>query len=278
MQRPETIKLNVGGKILETRRDTLRLMPMLDRMMDFPTEQDPSEPVFLDRDPVNFEILLNIARGWPTTLVENLPVFQQKTLRVDADYLGMGLFPPPKKFHFRLAQSNPYAMITNHGTTYTIGNVGVDNTVFGDQAVPQTGRTYWEVTIVKKGQSTDCIGLALQSLDPRKILDSDGGWSWRTNADHESIFSINSEDIIAEDRLPTFASGMCIGVDVDMNRGSLSFWVNSEFIAVVATNLGGKVLFPAFSVYGGTIMQVRSGMQPPDLVGSAPRASWAGGA
>lgn len=69
-----------------------------------------------------------------------------------------------------------------------------------------------------------------------------------------------------KDVLPTFKTGMVIGVDVGLNRGSLSFWADGSFQLTVPVRLKGKSLFPALSVYHMTVMQVRSGMAPPDLL------------
>jgi len=78
--------------------------------------------------------------------------------------------------------------------------------------------------------------------------------------------------------LPPFKNGMVIGVDVDMDKGTLAFWADGKYMGIVremkgAVNLKGKKLVPAMSVYGRTtgarneftIMEVRSGLEPPTL-------------
>mmetsp|Transcript_4151 Transcript_4151/g.9710 ORF Transcript_4151/g.9710 Transcript_4151/m.9710 type:complete len:311 (-) Transcript_4151:151-1083(-) len=81
------------------------------------------------------------------------------------------------------------------------------------------------------------------------------------------------------DRFPPFRSGMVIGVDVDMDQGSLSFWANGDFLGPVRDATGkpldlkGKKIVPAVSVYGRTTgavnqfteMEVRTGLTPPAL-------------
>mmetsp|Transcript_95871 Transcript_95871/g.169424 ORF Transcript_95871/g.169424 Transcript_95871/m.169424 type:complete len:108 (-) Transcript_95871:17-340(-) len=101
------------------------------------------------------------------------------------------------------------------------------------------------------------------------VLNQKGGWCWYTNVDNpeRSIFSVNGSDIHT-DKYPKFKTGMVIGVDVDMTRGSLSFWADQQFLGVSATHLKGKTLFPAFSITRDTIMHVKTGLHPPDLVGS----------
>jgi len=68
-----------------------------------------------------------------------------------------------------------------------------------------------------------------------------------------------------------------IGIDVDMNDGSLAFWGNGKFLGVVKDNEGkpvnlkGKKVVPAMSVFGrdignfkeNTIMEIRTGLDAP---------------
>lgn len=76
---------------------------------------------------------------------------------------------------------------------------------------------------------------------------------------------------------PAFESGMVVGVDVDMDDGTLAFWADGRFLGVVKDTYGkpvdlkGKKVVPALSVYGRTtggrneytVMEVHSGLEPP---------------
>lgn len=78
---------------------------------------------------------------------------------------------------------------------------------------------------------------------------------------------------------PTFKTGMVIGVDVDMDKGTLSFWADGKFLGPVRDetsrplNIKGKKLVPAMSVFGRTTgrhneyttMEVRTGLMPPPM-------------
>eukprot|EP00434_Breviolum_minutum_P012003 symbB.v1.2.010584.t3/scaffold686.1/size316167/3 len=79
------------------------------------------------------------------------------------------------------------------------------------------------------------------------------------------------------DTWPSFEKGTVIGIDVDMNDGSLAFWGNGKFLGVVKDNEGkpvnlkGKKVVPAMSVFGrdignfkeNTIMEIRTGLDAP---------------
>ncbi|CAJ1449722.1 unnamed protein product, partial [Effrenium voratum] len=62
--------------------------------------------------------------------------------------------------------------------------------------------------------------------------------------------------MLADDYWPPFQKGTVVGIDVDMDDGSLAFWGNGQFLGVVKDNEGkpvnlkGKKVVPAMSVYG----------------------------
>eukprot|EP00930_Biecheleria_cincta_P052177 TRINITY_DN37426_c0_g1_i1.p1 TRINITY_DN37426_c0_g1~~TRINITY_DN37426_c0_g1_i1.p1 ORF type:complete len:330 (+),score=52.47 TRINITY_DN37426_c0_g1_i1:136-1125(+) len=80
---------------------------------------------------------------------------------------------------------------------------------------------------------------------------------------------------------PPFDKGTTVGVDVDMDDGSLAFWADGNFLGVVRDlegkpiDLKGKKLVPALSVFGrrtgveseNSVMEVRSGLAPPTRPG-----------
>lgn len=257
------IKLNVGGQIFETRRDTLAKMPMLQKLVDFPGT---IQPAFVDRDPEIFRIILGLARGWPLSLLDKLPAFQRQAVQVDADYFQMDIVDLLGNFTFHLRQSNDTALITNAGTAYTTGSLHIPNCVLGSTQIPRVGRSCWEVTIIEKEAFCwDYVGVAQPTVDCDQNLNGPGAWSW--TSDSRTSWICCEGDYGLKDLLPAFTTGMVIGIDVDMDRGSLSFWSDGRFIAQVDVNLRGYDLFPAFSVEGTTIMQVRSGLPPFELAG-----------
>lgn len=235
---------------------------MLEKLVDFPGA---SQPAFVDRDPEIFRILLGIARGWPLSILDTLPAFQRQAAWIDADYFQMTRFATSLNFTFRLAQSNDHAFISNAGTTYTVGKVSQENCILGTKEIPGQGRTYWEVTIVERPDNQpDSIGVAEPSVDPSSDLDCRGAWTWRSGSNN-SYINIESDNKHAG-VLPLFEKGMVIGIDVNMDRGSLSFWQDGAFLAQALVNLKGKTLFPAFSVRSTTVMHVRTGLAAPELM------------
>lgn len=76
---------------------------------------------------------------------------------------------------------------------------------------------------------------------------------------------------------PAWEKGTTVGVDVDMDDGSLAFWADGKFLGVVKdlegkpVDLKGKKLVPAMSVFGrrtgveseNSVMEVRTGLDPP---------------
>jgi len=203
------------------------------------------------------------------------------------------------------------------------------NTVLGDQEIPQSGRSYWEVKFVKKPTDAfEFIGVAEPSADVTMPLHKNRkgkGWFWggdaneafvytfmelkpgmndRKMAEHQRIADVavdlklfekkrldeqwyrNIKDLWTgpgthigqlADQWPGFEKGTVVGIDVDMNDGSLAFWGNGKFLGVVKDNEGkpvnlkGKKVVPAMSVFGrdsgnfkeNTVMEIRTGLDAP---------------
>lgn len=267
----EIVTLDVGGTIFKTRRDTLKKMPMIDKMLDFPSKKI-EETLFLDRDPKIFEILLGLARGWPLSSIEYLPDFQQHILRIEGDYLQMDIFQLSQNFRFKFAQSNEHATITNDMTVYTMGKLEKMNSILGDKELPSAGRIYWEVDIVQQGTNHDyiCVGVAEPGMNPDVCAGASREFSgWKSESGH-SFVKIRGTDA-HKDVLPTFKTGMVIGVDVDMVLGTLSFWADGVFVAKTVNGFKGKRIYPAFSISGDAVMRLHSGVTPPQLVGPLSR-------
>lgn len=205
------------------------------------------------------------------------------------------------------------------------------NTVLGDKELPASGRSYWEVKIVKKpSEAWEYIGVAEPTADltvPLTRNKKGAGWFWGSTWTESFIYTYlpmrpewnaaalkEGEAFIKEglewmvdmpekdaraqvmprienrwkgvpgthvgqlqDSHPPFQNGMVIGVDVDMDDGSLAFWADGKYLGKVKdtegkpVNLKGKKVVPAFTVYGRTlgggdqftIMEVTTGLDPP---------------
>ncbi|KAI1710370.1 BTB/POZ domain-containing protein [Ditylenchus destructor] len=68
----EWIRLNVGGKVFQTRKDTLSRYPdtFLDRLVNggLPSDKDESGAYLIDADPEHFRTILNYLRRGSVTL------------------------------------------------------------------------------------------------------------------------------------------------------------------------------------------------------------------
>eukprot|EP00933_Yihiella_yeosuensis_P020662 TRINITY_DN16517_c0_g1_i1.p1 TRINITY_DN16517_c0_g1~~TRINITY_DN16517_c0_g1_i1.p1 ORF type:complete len:333 (-),score=53.54 TRINITY_DN16517_c0_g1_i1:187-1185(-) len=76
---------------------------------------------------------------------------------------------------------------------------------------------------------------------------------------------------------PTFEKGLVVGIDVDMDDGSVALWANGEYLGLMKDtegkklNLKGKKVFPAVSIFGrhrgvvseSSVMEIRTGLEPP---------------
>lgn len=209
------------------------------------------------------------------------------------------------------------------------------NTVLGDKEIPNSGRHYWEVKIIKKPAHSawEYIGVAEPTTDVTVPLIKNKnakGWFWGSNSDDSFLYThlqgkpgwndkrwnevqawakewvdkkwvteksaneqvgwygklwsgpgVHVGQNLRDRGFPPFEKGSTIGVDVDMDDGSLAFWADGNFLGVVKDtedkpiNLKGKKVVPALSIFGrrtgieseNSVMEVRSGLEPPTRPG-----------
>eukprot|EP00929_Paragymnodinium_shiwhaense_P047320 TRINITY_DN239_c0_g1_i1.p1 TRINITY_DN239_c0_g1~~TRINITY_DN239_c0_g1_i1.p1 ORF type:complete len:355 (+),score=74.79 TRINITY_DN239_c0_g1_i1:64-1065(+) len=230
------------------------------------------------------------------------------------------------------------------------------NTVLGDADIPGTGKSYWEVKIVRKpNDAWEYIGVAESSSDvtvpltrnkkgagyfagatmtesmmyrymtidtqkfqdeayksakrrlkgtvriaqeePMKLKSQTGFWHERLEGPKQPYPPVPEKDVeeevvrqsklswgvpgthvgIEPNMLPPFKQGTTVGVEVDMDEGSLSFYSDGKKYGPVRDYTGkpldlkGKKLRPAVSVFGRVmgpvkefgVMELRSGLAPP---------------
>jgi hypothetical protein len=80
------------------------------------------------------------------------------------------------------------------------------------------------------------------------------------------------------DQWPKIRQGTVIGVEADMDKGTIGYWADGDYLGIVKDTYGkpadlkGKKLFPAVSVFGrtdgggrfdGTVLELRTGLEPP---------------
>ena len=85
---PNTVKLNVGGKLYETSRSFIKQNEgsMLARLVSNTWHGDPSEPIFIDRDGDTFAHVLNHLRYGSIELPNGIP---ESMFRRELDYYGV---------------------------------------------------------------------------------------------------------------------------------------------------------------------------------------------
>eukprot|EP00747_Dinoflagellata_sp_TGD_P185223 gnl/TRDRNA2_/TRDRNA2_41652_c0_seq1.p1 gnl/TRDRNA2_/TRDRNA2_41652_c0~~gnl/TRDRNA2_/TRDRNA2_41652_c0_seq1.p1 ORF type:complete len:252 (+),score=35.06 gnl/TRDRNA2_/TRDRNA2_41652_c0_seq1:191-946(+) len=249
-------------------------MPMVDAMLRFPG-RDVKDEIFLDLNPNTFATLLDVARGRGSSLLRFLGQAELEAVRCDADFLQMDIFHRNPTFTFFIAQSNPYAKITNGGTVYTMGVVGRENTVLGDTPLPPRGRHYWEVQVMERPESdlgSLRVGIVEEGADLMKPVGEDAyGWAWL--ARNNESYVTHGDRTAHKDVFPKATGrGQVIGIDIDMDQGTFHLWENGHFVGLCFSNLRNKRLFPAFSIYSTTVIKLVSGLSPPDVVTEAASA------
>jgi len=223
------------------------------------------------------------------------------------------------------AQKDNAYRVSTEGSFHT----GHWNTVLGDQEIPQSGRSYWEVKIVKKpSDAREFIGVAEPSADVTVPLSKNRkgkGWFWAGDWTESFVYTfmemkpgMNDRKMadmrkvtgtavalglfeekeleqqifepvknlwtgpgthigVMRDTWPPFERGTVVGIDVDMDDGSLAFWADGKFLGIVKdnedkpVNLKGTKVVPALSVFGrntgmvkeNTVMEIRTGLDAP---------------
>lgn len=264
------------------------------------------------------------------------------------------------EFSFGLAESDDYsdllmeeqddgAIRVSSQPTKTME--GRWNTVLGNTPLPNSGRHYWEVKVVKKPTDNfECIGVAEASADVTVPLNKNkkgAGWFWASSwsesmhwvpadmtfdmadlrptepsagrleliggakmrgtaesafaakngvkgADLPFDFNKNPTKInevfkdpntkysgpvgtVPLTAFPAFDRGMVVGVDVDMDQGTLAYWADGKYLGVVRdltgkpVDLKGKKVVPAISLFGINTgghnyyseFEVKSGLEAP---------------
>jgi len=161
------------------------------------------------------------------------------------------------------AAASNYAVMNpvNKGVSSTVvdGNLtasisyGTDNGgIIGSIGV-SSGKWYWEATITAVGGSYNppalIIGVANQQYIPTGALGANA-YGWAYYALNGNKLNNSSTSYGA-----TYTTGDVIGIALDMNAGTLTFYKNNVSQGTAFTGLTGT-LFPAISQYGSTTATV----------------------
>jgi len=266
-----SVKVNVGGKQREMSHATADKIPLLAAMLRFPRPQD--QPLFIDASPQAFDVLLEVARGRSLKFLDELEPSLKVLVHEYAEYLGMET-ANAYRFEFRLTAEHPtnktiinqYSYISHGSTQCTTGVRAQWNTVFGDVQIPQSRQTYWEVEVLNLGGNWNyfMVGVVDASFNGvHNYLDAGNlGWGIHLSGSTINLRANNSNVADMSGSFP-IDKGVRIGTLVDVDRGTLMFFLNGVFKVSHPHSMKGRVLFPAFSIYGDTELAIRTGLPAP---------------
>lgn len=157
----------------------------------------------------------------------------------------------------------PHAKVLADGRQFTVGNSAQQAIVLGYPAIPRRGRSYWEVKLVHASGNYVAIGIAEGDADRSGEVGDLLSWGLR-GCGSVSYIQDNGGPTRDVNMYPKLRSQETIGIDVDMDLGSLSFWVQGKLVGTPITGLRGKTLFPALSVCSTDILEIRTQLPPPE--------------
>mmetsp|Transcript_139958 Transcript_139958/g.390185 ORF Transcript_139958/g.390185 Transcript_139958/m.390185 type:complete len:197 (+) Transcript_139958:402-992(+) len=183
----------------------------------------------------------------------------------------MDSLPSFKGFHFELVET-PFAMVTEaeatpgRKTVVSRGTTCMWNTVLGSQAIPAEGTSYFEVEVLRIGSvnASFILGVAEEAIKRDTHMGGSVavGVSFRPPTSAYEVGHTNGFD--RSSSFPKIERGSKIGVFVNMGVGQVAFYVGGKMRLIHGKSVAGKTLYPAFSVYADTVLQVHAGMEPPN--------------
>jgi len=271
-QNLDTVKLNVGGEIREVGRATAdKLSWLADKLqLDCPADQ----PVFIDANPQVFDLLLEVARVGSFKFLAEIGHPLKELVHTYSKRFGIEI-TSGHGFDFRLTARHPansaiinqYSYISNSNSQCTTGVRHQWNTVFGDTQIPKARPTYWEVEVLSLGfDGLDfMVGVVDTSFkNANSFLDSSKlGWGiYHRNGGRCSLRGDSSDLEDISGRFPIY-KGMRLGTLVDVDRGSLMFFLDGYFKLSHPMSIKDRVLFPALSILGATELAIRTNLPAP---------------
>ncbi|KAL9653319.1 hypothetical protein ABK040_001955 [Willaertia magna] len=175
----DRIKLNVGGKIFESSKETLIckkdtfFYAMLSSGIWQPDEKGGA--YFIDRCPKLFHHFLDYLRYGECDL-SNLTEFEKKKLKIEADFYCIDLFSNSVAINnnntvdcFDLNEIGPDISLSNSNKTATKINKYSHSAVVGKEGVSE-GKKTWKIKIdnINSGSHWICIGVVKRPLTTKK--------------------------------------------------------------------------------------------------------------
>ncbi|KAH7707989.1 BTB/POZ domain-containing protein KCTD17 [Aphelenchoides avenae] len=171
---PNWIRINVGGKVFQTSKQTISREPgsFLARLagedQEIPSQKDESGAILIDRDPEYFQVILNFLRTGRLVLPANILVEQ---LMEEADFYGIpALYAAVEDLQKQTKPVESAFLRYVPGSRYTIGHFKLLMTTVDEAPVEEL-------------KSTRC-GLDIEEIDGgHKIKHGFGVEAWRVVRD-----------------------------------------------------------------------------------------------
>nr|CAH8827361.1 unnamed protein product [Trichobilharzia regenti] len=164
-------------------------------------------------------------------------------------------------FHLDITTAVPDILLTNGNRTVT-SQLSEDRVILGSTGLSR-GVHYWEFTVDRcdpGGQPA--FGIARHDCNKEIMLGLDMK-SWSVYFDYKrSWFLHNGEHFERTDG--GINAGSVVGIRLDCNRGSLSYYLNDQPHGPIAfTNLPGGIYYPAVSLSRAIQLTLHSGLEAP---------------
>ncbi|CAH8487776.1 unnamed protein product [Heterobilharzia americana] len=164
-------------------------------------------------------------------------------------------------FHLDIATAVPEILLTNGNRTVT-SQLSEDRVILGSTGLSK-GVHYWEFTVDRcdpGGQPA--FGIARYDCNKEIMLGLDMK-SWSIYFDYKrSWFLHNGEHFERTDG--GIHAGSIVGIRLDCNRGSLSYYLNDQPHGPIAfTNLPSGIYYPAVSLSRAIQLTLHSGLEAP---------------
>jgi hypothetical protein len=159
-----------------------------------------------------YQVSATVGRGYPAQAIVTM-------------YVQYATWDPAKKgSNIALSNGNLTASNGSAGNGTVLSTIGVSS-----------GKPFWELTVTNATDTT-WLGIATVLANTANTLGSDVyGWGYRGGASSAGLTNNNSTSAYGGH----YVTGDKVGVGLDMDNGTLAFWLNGVYQGIAATGLTG---------------------------------------